>query len=98
MHAKDINPTAFHGHVFIFGKDRLCAYEYQEGPLPNLSTVNQGFLRKFINYLIANTLTSLIGLQILGIYSEPSMFKLILDKSTVILQADIIKKTASLPG
>lgn len=89
--AKDIDPAAVHRHIFVFGKDRLCAYEYQDGPLPDLSTVGEGFLHEFVHYLVANNLRDLIGLQVLDQCGEQSMCELILDEGTVMLQADVIK-------
>ncbi|KPM41501.1 hypothetical protein AK830_g5107 [Neonectria ditissima] len=88
---KDIDPAAVHGHILVFSKDGLCAYEYQDGPLPDLSTVSEGFLREFVDYLVANDLTDLIGLQVLGECGEQSMCELILDEGTVMLQANAIK-------
>ncbi|TPX09025.1 uncharacterized protein E0L32_001714 [Thyridium curvatum] len=62
----NIDPTAVHGHIFVYGREGLCAYEYQNGPLPDLSTVGQGFLGE-------------------------SMYELILDEGTVMLQEGAIK-------
>ncbi|KAK3402310.1 hypothetical protein B0T20DRAFT_136587 [Sordaria brevicollis] len=98
--------AAIHGHIFVFtGQDdkQLCAYEYQQGPLPDLSAVGAGFLDDFIEYLVANELTGLIGLQVLdpdcppsekttSTSSSSSMYELILgDEGTVMLEADGIK-------
>lgn len=88
---KTIDPAAVHGHIFVFGKDGFCAYEYQDGPLPDLSTVSEGFLRDFVDYLIANDLTDLIGLQVLSECGEQNMYELILDDGTVMLQAGATK-------
>ncbi|KAI0423425.1 hypothetical protein F5Y09DRAFT_349058 [Xylaria sp. FL1042] len=49
------------------------------------------FLRDFIDYLVANDLTPLIGLQVLSDCGEKSMGELILIDSTVMLQAADIK-------
>ncbi|GAP86858.2 hypothetical protein SAMD00023353_2100080 [Rosellinia necatrix] len=88
---KDINRDAVHGHIYAFRNHGLCAYEYQDGPLPDLSIVNKGFLRDFIDYLVANDLTPLIGLQVLSDCGEQSMGELILIDGTVMLQAADIK-------
>ncbi|KAI0810103.1 hypothetical protein GGR55DRAFT_679330 [Xylaria sp. FL0064] len=63
---KDVDHAAVHGHMFVYQKDRFCAYEYQYGLLPDFSTVSKDFLPEFVGYLVANDLTSLIGLQVLG--------------------------------
>ena len=91
MQVDDIDPANVHGHIFVFSTDGLCAYEYQEGPLPDLSTIGEGFLPEFVNYLVANNLKDLVGLQVLGECDEKSMYELILDKGTVMLQEDTLK-------
>ena len=88
-----IDPSRVHGHIFALTKDGLCAYELQNGPLPDLSGVGLGFLDEFINYIAKNNLMSLIGLQVLGC-SDGSMSELILDKGTVMLESTYAKNTA----
>ncbi|KAL4934918.1 hypothetical protein BDV06DRAFT_144387 [Aspergillus oleicola] len=87
-----IDPSSVHGHIFAFTKDGLCAYELQDGPLPDLSSVGRGFLDEFINYIARNNLTNLIGLQVLGC-SGDSMSELILDQGTVMLDSSCVKNT-----
>jgi hypothetical protein len=87
-----IDPASVHGHIFALTKDGLCAYELQDGPLPDLSAVGWGFLDEFINYIVRNNLTSLIGLQVLGC-GDASMSELILDQGTVMLDSSIVKNT-----
>lgn len=87
-----IDPSRVHGHIFALTKDGLCAYELQDGPLPDLSGVGPGFLDEFINYIVKNNLTSLIGLQVLGC-SDDSMSELILDQGTVMLDSTYVKNT-----
>ncbi|KAI1413029.1 hypothetical protein F5Y13DRAFT_40654 [Hypoxylon sp. FL1857] len=86
-----INPTTVHGHIFVLEKDGLCAYEYQDGALPDLSGVGKGFLQEFVNYLVANKLTDLLGLQVLGQCDDQPMSELILDEGTVMLDSSVIK-------
>ncbi|KAF2460063.1 hypothetical protein BDY21DRAFT_384470 [Lineolata rhizophorae] len=88
----DIDPANIYGHIFVLTADGLYAYEFQDGPLPDLSGVGQGFLPEFVNYIIRNNLTSLIGLQVLGC-GDKSMSELILDQGTVMLDSSVVKNT-----
>jgi hypothetical protein len=87
-----IEPSHVHGHIFALTKDGLCAYELQDGPLPDLSGIDPEFLDEFINYLVKNNLTSLLGLQVLGC-CDGSMSELILDQGTVMLESTSVKNT-----
>lgn len=87
-----IDPSRVHGHIFALAEDGLCAYELQDGPLPDLSGVGPEFLDEFINYIVKNNLASLIGLQVLGC-SDSSMSELILDHGTVMLESTYVKNT-----
>ncbi|KAL6364214.1 hypothetical protein LRP88_02130 [Fusarium phalaenopsidis] len=86
-----IDPATIHGHIFVFTKDGLCAYEYQDGPMPDLSGVGEGFLKEFVEYLVANNLTDLLGLQVLTECGGQSMSELILDNGTIMLDNSVIK-------
>ncbi|EFY92562.1 hypothetical protein J3459_015275 [Metarhizium acridum] len=88
----EIDPSRVHGHILALYQGGLCAYELQDGPLPDLSGVGPGFLDEFINYIIKKNLTSLIGLQILGC-SDGSMSELILDQATVMVESTFAKNT-----
>lgn len=70
----------------------MCAYELQDGPLPDLSSVGPGFLDEFLAYILNNNLTSLIGLQVLGC-GDGSMDELILDEGTVMVDSLSVKNT-----
>ncbi|KAM5439466.1 hypothetical protein MferCBS31731_004563 [Microsporum ferrugineum] len=87
-----IDPLRVHGHIFALTSDGLCAYELQDGPLPDLSGVGQHFLEEFINYIVTNGLVSLIGLQVLGC-GDCSMTELVLDQGTVMLDSSHVKNT-----
>ncbi|OJD23111.1 hypothetical protein ACJ73_05543 [Blastomyces percursus] len=87
-----IDPTSVHGHIFALTKDGLCAYELQDGPLPNLSHVGPRFLNDFTDYIVKNNLAGLIGLQVLG-WGVRSMSELILDQGTVMLDSSCVKNT-----
>jgi hypothetical protein len=86
----EIDPSRVHGHIFALYQGGLCAYELQDGPLPDLSGVGPGFLDEFIEYIIKKNLTSLIGLQILGC-GDGSMSELILDQATVMVESTFVK-------
>ncbi|KAE8348271.1 hypothetical protein BDV28DRAFT_161496 [Aspergillus coremiiformis] len=87
-----IDHSRVHGHIYALTKDGLCAYELQDGPLPDLSGVGPGFLDEFIDYIVKNNLASLIGLQVLGCLDD-SMSELILDQGTVMLETTYVKNT-----
>jgi hypothetical protein len=61
-----VNLTIVHGHIFVLTSDGSIAYEYQDGPMPDLSSVRKEFFADFIDYLITNDLTNLLGLQVRG--------------------------------
>ncbi|EQL33191.1 hypothetical protein BDFG_04637 [Blastomyces dermatitidis ATCC 26199] len=87
-----IDLASVHGHIFALTKEGLCAYELQDGPLPDLSDVELGFLDEFIEYIVKNNLANLVGLQVLGCV-DSSMLELILDQGTVMLDSSIVKNT-----
>ncbi|KAH6982480.1 hypothetical protein EDB80DRAFT_736869 [Ilyonectria destructans] len=70
---EEIDRSTVHGHIFGVGEDGLCAYEYQESPLPDFSSVGRGFLIDFVDYLTKHCITGLIGLQVLGECNNQSM-------------------------
>ena len=75
-----------HGHIFALrSAGGFVAYEYQDGPMPDLSAINEAFLTKFILYLVRNNLSSLLGLQVRLEGVPESMFELILDQGTIML-------------
>ncbi|KJZ75907.1 hypothetical protein HIM_04731 [Hirsutella minnesotensis 3608] len=87
----EIDYSLVHGHVFAVDTDGLCAYEYQESPLPDLSNIDSSFLDDFINYLSCHNITDLIGLQVLGQCNDQSMSELILDHGTVMVDSAVVK-------
>lgn len=87
-----IDPSRVHGHIFALTQDGLCAYELQDGPLPDLSSIGPGFLDEFLAYILNNNLTSLIGLQVLGC-GDGSLEELILDEGTVMVDSLSVKNT-----
>ncbi|KAH8648115.1 hypothetical protein BGZ61DRAFT_376512, partial [Ilyonectria robusta] len=88
---EEIDHSTVHGHIFAYGKDGLCAYEYQEAPMPDLSSVGKGFLDDLVDYLTKHSITGLIGLQVLGECNGHSISELILDQGTVMLDLSVVK-------
>jgi len=86
----DINPEDIHGHIFrISPDDRLVAYEYRYGPLADIDSVNPAFFSEFIDYLKAQDLTNVLGLQVLSKGASKDMVEIVLQGSgTVMLDSD----------
>lgn len=81
---KAINLNNVHGHIFVLTDDGFHPYEYQAGPAPALSQVDDAFLVELAEFLRRNKLETLIGLQIID--SHPSqMLELVLPEGTVML-------------
>jgi len=51
-----------HRHIFILTDYGFHLYEYQIGPIPNLSEVDSAFLLELADYLNTNNLSMLVGL------------------------------------
>ncbi|KAK0712612.1 hypothetical protein B0T26DRAFT_752828 [Lasiosphaeria miniovina] len=87
--------SSIHGHIFVLTDSGFRAYEFQDGPLPDLTAVDENFLAEFSGYIVAKNLTGLIGLQVLGHEgcSNRSMSELILDErsGTVMLDTSLVK-------
>ena len=86
-----IDPSTVHGHIYVLTNDGFCAYEYQDGPMPNLTIVGKDFLPEFVNYLVTNNLTHLLGLQVLIDGMDQTMWELVLDHGTVMLDAAVVR-------
>jgi hypothetical protein len=54
--------STVYGHIFVLTRDGFTIYEYQDGPMPNLSSVRKEFFTDFVDYLVTNGLTNLLGL------------------------------------
>ncbi|KAG6356057.1 hypothetical protein INS49_015442 [Diaporthe citri] len=69
------------------------AYQFQDGPLPDLTNVEQDFLVEFSRYITAKNLVGLIGLQVLGngAGNNYGMSELILDQGTIMLDTSFVK-------
>lgn len=51
-----------YGHIFVLIDHSFHPYEYQTGPILDLSKVDSAFLLELANYLNTNNLLMLIGL------------------------------------
>ncbi|KAI1292464.1 hypothetical protein F5Y03DRAFT_375864 [Xylaria venustula] len=63
----NIKLEEIHGHIFkLTSKGELQAYEYREGPIANLASVDAAFFHELVHYLQTNDLVDLLGLQVLA--------------------------------
>jgi len=87
-----IELSKVHGHIFALRPaGGFVAYEYQDGPMPDLSAIRDDFFGELASYLTTNDLSSLLGLQVrLGGVPE-SMFELILDQGTIMLDKTAVR-------
>ncbi|KID66218.1 uncharacterized protein G6M90_00g068370 [Metarhizium brunneum] len=92
-----IEPADIHGHIFTLTESgEMQAYEYRDGPVPNLEGIDPTFFLELIKYLQANNLASLLGLEILGAEVPDMMCEFILKgNGTVILDARELKNWSS---
>ncbi|KAI1318810.1 hypothetical protein F5Y16DRAFT_406210 [Xylariaceae sp. FL0255] len=77
-----IDLSNVHGHVFVLTDQTFHPYEYQAGPPPDLSRVGDTFFQELADYLRANNLSSLIGLQVID-HNSAAMLELVLPRGTV---------------
>lgn len=89
----DINPSDIHGHIFrLTSNGEMQAYEYREGPIANLDGVDPTFFKELVQYLQANDLGNLLGLQVLDQDAPEIMCEFVLkDNGTVMLDARDVK-------
>jgi hypothetical protein len=81
-----IDFSKIHGHIFALRPaGGFVAYEYQDGPMPDLSDIDEAFFAELVSYLARNNLSHLLGLQILLEGVPESMFELVLDQGTIML-------------
>ena len=59
--------------------------------MPDLTSVGKELFADFIDYLITNNLTNLLGLQVLIGGMDQAMQELILDQGTVMLDAAVVR-------
>ena len=86
-----------HGHIFVYRKGALIAYELQDGPVPDLSGIREQFFVDYVDYLVKNRLENLVGLQILDqshCAENETMWELVLEHGTIILDAKAVKGCA----
>jgi len=73
-----------HRHIFVLTDHGFHLYEYQTGPVPDLSRVNSAFLPELADYLNMNNLSTLVRLQIID-QNPARMLELILPLATIML-------------
>jgi len=73
-----------HGHIFVLTDHGFHPYEYQTGPVPDLSGVSSTFLPELADYLNTNNLSTLVGLQIIDQHPA-QMLELVLPLATIML-------------
>ena len=73
-----------HGYIFVLTDHGFHPYEYQTGPVPDLSGVNSAFLPELADYLNTNNLSTLAGLQIID-QNPVHMLELILPWAAIML-------------
>jgi len=78
-----------HGHIFVLTDHGFHPYEYQTGPIPDLSGINSTFLQELADYLNTNNLSTLVGLQIID-RNPTHMLELILPQGTVMLDISVL--------
>ncbi len=81
-----VDLSKVHGHIFVLTDHGFHPYEYQTGPVPDLSRVNSNFLSELANFLDKNNLAMLVGLQVIASYPS-NMLELVLPQGTIMLDA-----------
>ena len=70
-HVENIDLVNVHGQIFMLASDdRLVAYKYRKGPLTDMANIDPAFFNDLVEYLRANNLATLLGLQILQASSK----------------------------
>ncbi|KAK4074650.1 hypothetical protein Purlil1_12906 [Purpureocillium lilacinum] len=89
----EIDLSNIHGHIFrLTGNGEMQAYEYREGPVVNLDGVNPAFFRELAQYLLANGLENLLGLEVLVQDAPEMMCEFVLQNhGTVMLDTRDVK-------
>jgi len=86
-----IDLSNVHGHIFVLTEHGFHPYEYQEGPMPDLSGVDEAFFPQLTDYITRNNLEGLLGLQVVDGNNTAQMLELILPNATVMLnESDLV--------
>ncbi|KAH8587344.1 hypothetical protein B0O99DRAFT_526974 [Bisporella sp. PMI_857] len=85
-----VDLSSVHGHIFILTGHGFHPYEYQTGPLPDLSGIDNAFLPELAEYLTTNKLSKLVGLQVIDPHPT-CMLELILPQGTIMLDSSVLK-------
>jgi hypothetical protein len=79
-----VDLSNMHRHIFVLIDHGFHPYEYQTGPVPDLSGVDSAFLPELADYLNTNNLSTLVGLQAID-QNPANMLEFILPQATVML-------------
>jgi hypothetical protein len=89
-----IDLSNVHGHIFVLTDHGFHPYEYQIGPVPDLSGIDSNFLPDLAQFLNTNNLAMLVGLQFID--PHPSqLLELVLPQGTIMLDASDLKGCVS---
>jgi hypothetical protein len=97
-HIEGIDPKNVHGHVFILSTDgpTFTAYEYREGAPIEMNGVSPAFFQDLSQYLQANNLVTVLGLQILGDNPSEQMIELVLQNAGTVMLTALAAKCGSI--
>ncbi|KAF4547158.1 Hypothetical protein D9617_56g096210 [Elsinoe fawcettii] len=83
--AGEVDVSNIHGHIFMWDGQGFQAYEFQEGPMPDLSSIDATFFVEVIRYLLNHNLTRLLGLQVLVGNISHNMLEFVLPSGTIMV-------------
>jgi len=86
---RTVDLSNVHGHIYVLTDYGFHPYEYQTGPLPDLSGVNSAFFLELAEYLVTNDLSKLVGLQVID-PNPTRMLELILPEGTIMLDISVL--------
>ncbi|KAL2014979.1 hypothetical protein VTK56DRAFT_6637 [Thermocarpiscus australiensis] len=86
---RDIDFSNVHGHIFVLTDHGFHPYEYQAGPVPDLSQVDDAFFTELADFLNTNKLETLVGLQIIDPHPL-HMLELVLPQGTIMLDVSSV--------
>ncbi|KAF6236128.1 hypothetical protein HO173_005757 [Letharia columbiana] len=58
-----VDLSTVHGHILVITSAGFIAYEYKDGPMPDLSSISKEFFIDFAEYFVTNRPANLLGLQ-----------------------------------
>jgi len=62
-----LDTVGIHGHIFVLNKNaQFVAYEYRQGPIPEIDENDNAFLAEVQGFLVERGLETLVGIQVLN--------------------------------